>query len=155
MSRIREIRDEIAKTKADLEENVQMLEHEAKEAVEVVKEMLEQGAERVRDAVQTISPTHQMRKHPGIVQGACFGLGLYLAKSRIGTTTNRSSIARFGRRPSRATALLEPIALGIATAIAGKVLKKRLPMFESQLDGIQSALITEFSYKFLREVTDV
>lgn len=154
MSRLQEIRDEIAITNDDLEETVQMLEHEAKEAVEVVREIIEHGADRVRDVAQALSPTRKMQRHPGVFQGACFGMGLYLAKISS-SKANGQSISLFNKRPLRTMTLIEPIVLGLAASIVGKTMKKRLPRFESQVDMVQSALITEMSYKFLREITAV
>jgi hypothetical protein len=154
MSKIQDIKREIDKTSADLQEKVEMIQLEAQETVEMVKEMIEQGAAQVHQVVQNVSPIYQMRKHPGIAQGVLFGLGFLLARNTRSTRSSFNDVTTktLHRHGPRAKALLQPIVVGVAGAVAGEILKKRLPMFESRLGALQSALITEMSHKFLQEV---
>lgn len=156
MSKIRELKREIERTQMDLEENVEMLENELNEVSEIAKEVIEQGVLTVRNAFHAVSPVEQIKKHPGVAQGVCFGLGVCLAMSAPRISRQSSSLVRSakdrGMLGGATRGFLEPVALGIVATVASKVLKARLPQFEHKVDAVHGAIIAEMSQRFLRQI---
>lgn len=150
MSEIQALKDAIAETNSSLENKVKILESNAKETAHTIKDSLEQGAAGFRKVVHAISPVHQAHEHPLIVQGAIFGLGMYLARrsARRGVSSSLSRLLV----PSKAKAIIEPVAIGLFTAVMGEVIKKYAPKIEEGATAIQSALMKEMSQRVMREI---
>ena len=159
MSEIQDLKNSIAETSAALGQKVHALEVNLKEAAVSVKDSVEQGTANFRNVMKTVSPTHQLRQHPVAFSGALFGLGLYLAKrsnqkKRFEALVTTRAYNRFINEEalSKAQNLIEPVAFGLFTAVAGEVVKKYFPIIEPGASSIQSALLSEMTQRVARSL---
>lgn len=157
MTDIDDIKKAIAETNVSLNQKVKILETNVKETAGSIKETIEQGAAGVRHVTDAFSPLVQVRQHPVLVTSAMLGLGLYLGsrssrKSIKDEKEERDATERpIAPSPSKTHAIIEPVAIGLFTALAGEVFKKYMPKLEDQTSSIQSAIVKEMTSRVLRE----
>lgn len=159
MSEIQDLKNSIAETSTALGHKVKALEENLKEAAISVKDSVEQGAANFRNVMKTVSPAHQLREHPVACGSALFGLGLYLGKKSnqkksIEALVHARVYDRFINEEalSKAQNLIEPVALGLFTAVAGEVVKKYFPIIEPGASSIQAAILSEMTQRVARNL---
>ncbi len=159
MSEIQDLKDSIAETSTALGHKVKALEENLKETAISIKDSVEQGTANFRNVMRTVSPAHQLREHPVAFSGALFGLGLYIAKKSnqkksIEALVNTRVYNRFINEEalSKAQNLIEPVAFGLFTAVAGEVVKKYFPIIEPGASSIQSAILSEMTQRVSRSL---